>query len=39
LSGEILQPEDIASAITYAVTRPERMSVSEILIRPTQQAN
>jgi NADP-dependent 3-hydroxy acid dehydrogenase YdfG len=39
LSGEILQPEDIASAIIYAVTRPERMSVSEILIRPTEQAN
>src|SRR3954451_536001 len=31
LSGKILQPEDISSAITYAVTRPERMSVSEIL--------
>ncbi len=34
-----LQPEDIASAIAYVVTRPERVSVSEILIRPTQQPN
>ncbi len=39
LSGEILQPEDIASAIAYCVTQPERVSVNEILIRPTEQAN
>ena len=37
LSLERLQAEDIASAITYAVTQPERVSVNEILIRPTQQ--
>ena len=37
LSLEMLQAEDIASAITYAVTQPERVSVNEILIRPTQQ--
>ena len=34
-----LQPEDIATAITYCVTQPERVSVNEILIRPTQQPN
>ncbi|MBA2510430.1 MAG: SDR family NAD(P)-dependent oxidoreductase [Rubrobacteraceae bacterium] len=32
-----LQAEDIASAITYAVTQPERVSINEVLIRPTQQ--
>ncbi len=37
LQLEILQSEDIANAITYAVTQPERVSVNEILIRPTQQ--
>src|SRR3712207_1601400 len=34
---ERLQAEDIADAIVYAVTQPERVSVNEILIRPTQQ--
>ena len=37
LQLEILQAEDIANAIVYAVTQPERVSVNEILIRPTQQ--
>ena len=37
LSLERLQAEDIADAIVYAVTQPERVSVNEILIRPTQQ--
>ena len=37
LSLELLQSEDIAEAIVYAVTQPERVSVNEILIRPTQQ--
>ncbi|HKZ26288.1 MAG TPA: SDR family NAD(P)-dependent oxidoreductase, partial [Rubrobacteraceae bacterium] len=39
LSLDILQSEDVANAIVYAVTQPERVSVNEILIRPTQQAN
>ena len=39
LSLDILQAEDIASAIAYCVTQPERVSVNEILIRPTQQTN
>ena len=34
---EILQAQDIASAVLYIVTRPWRMSVNEILIRPTEQ--
>ena len=37
LQLEILQAEDVANAIVYAVTQPERVSVNEILIRPTQQ--
>lgn len=37
LQIERLQAEDIANAIAYAVTQPERVSVNEILIRPTQQ--
>lgn len=36
-SLEPLQPEDIADAILWAVTRPPRVNVNEILIRPTQQ--
>ena len=37
LELERLQAEDIAEAIAYAVTQPDRVSVNEILIRPTQQ--
>lgn len=36
---DILQAEDIANAIAYCIVQPERVSVNEILIRPTQQAN
>ncbi len=35
----ILQPEDIANAIAYCVVQPKRVSVNEVLIRPTQQGN
>jgi NADP-dependent 3-hydroxy acid dehydrogenase YdfG len=34
---DILQPEDIADAISYAVTRPRHMAINEILVRPTEQ--
>ncbi len=34
---EMLQAEDIADAIVYAVTRPRHVSLNEILIRPTEQ--
>ena len=36
---ERLEAEDIADAIAYIVTRPRRMAVNEILVRPTQQEN
>ena len=32
-----LQSEDIARAITYAVTQPQHVSVNEMLVRPTDQ--
>ncbi len=34
-----LQAEDIANAIVYVITQPERVSINEILIRPSQQPN
>jgi NADP-dependent 3-hydroxy acid dehydrogenase YdfG len=34
---EKLEAEDIADAILYIVTRPRRMAVNEMLIRPTEQ--
>ena len=33
-----LQAEDIAAAIVFAVGQPHRVSINEILIRPTGQA-
>ena len=36
---EPLKAEDIARAITYVVTQPQRVSINEILIRPSQQPN
>jgi NADP-dependent 3-hydroxy acid dehydrogenase YdfG len=35
---ESLQPQDIADAVAYVVTRPRRVAVNEILVRPTVQA-
>jgi NADP-dependent 3-hydroxy acid dehydrogenase YdfG len=32
-----LQSEDIADAIAYALTRPQHVSINEVLIRPTKQ--
>jgi NADP-dependent 3-hydroxy acid dehydrogenase YdfG len=32
-----LQPEDVARAIEFAVTSPDHVSVSELLLRPTDQ--
>jgi NADP-dependent 3-hydroxy acid dehydrogenase YdfG len=35
---ERLESEDIADAIAYIVTRPRRVAINELLIRPTEQA-
>jgi NADP-dependent 3-hydroxy acid dehydrogenase YdfG len=34
---EILRSEDIADAVTYAVTRPRHVVLNELLVRPTEQ--
>lgn len=34
---ELLEAEDIADAIAYVITRPRRMAVNEVLVRPTEQ--
>ena len=34
---ERLEAEDIADAISYIVTRPRRVAINEVLIRPTEQ--
>ena len=34
---EVMQADDIADAITFVVTRPRRMAINEILVRPTEQ--
>jgi NADP-dependent 3-hydroxy acid dehydrogenase YdfG len=36
---EILEAEDIANAIVYSAIQPERVSVNEVLIRPSRQEN
>jgi len=35
--GQTMDATDIADAITYIVTRPRHVAVSEVLIRPTEQ--
>ncbi len=35
---ERMQAEDIADAVEYIVTRPRRVAVNELLVRPTEQA-
>ncbi|WP_027482886.1 SDR family NAD(P)-dependent oxidoreductase [Deinococcus pimensis] len=34
---ERLEADDVADAITYVVTRPRRVAINELLVRPTQQ--
>ncbi len=36
--GEVLQAEDIADAILYAVTRPPHVCVNEVMVRPKSQS-
>jgi clavulanate-9-aldehyde reducatase len=35
--GKVLEAEDIADAILYAVSRPEHVGINEVLVRPTKQ--
>ena len=35
--GEVLEAEDIANAILYVVSQPERVNINEVLVRPTGQ--
>jgi NADP-dependent 3-hydroxy acid dehydrogenase YdfG len=35
--GEVLQPEDIANSIAFAVSQPAHVAVNEVLVRPTGQ--
>ena len=36
-TGEVLVSEDIAEAIRWTVTQPDRVNVNEVLVRPTGQ--
>jgi NADP-dependent 3-hydroxy acid dehydrogenase YdfG len=36
--GDPLQATDIAELIAFTVTRPQHVSINEVLIRPTRQA-
>lgn len=38
-TGKVLEAEDIARAVVYAVAQPEHVSVNEVLVRPTGQRN
>src|SRR3954467_12195761 len=35
--GKVLEADDIANAIVYAVQQPDHVSINEVLIRPTRQ--
>jgi NADP-dependent 3-hydroxy acid dehydrogenase YdfG len=38
-SIEVLHAEDIAEIIAFTVTRPRRVALNEVLVRPTEQAD
>jgi NADP-dependent 3-hydroxy acid dehydrogenase YdfG len=35
--GEVLTAEDIANAIAYVVSQPDRVNINEVMVRPTSQ--
>jgi clavulanate-9-aldehyde reducatase len=35
--GDVLQAEDIANAVLYAISQPAHVSINEVLVRPTGQ--
>lgn len=37
-TGEWLEPDDVASAIVYALTQPEHVALNEVMVRPSRQA-
>lgn len=37
-TGKVLEADDIANAIVYALSQPEHVSINEILVRPSGQA-
>ena len=36
--GKVLEADDIAGAIVYAVSQPKHVAINEVLVRPTGQA-
>ena len=36
---EFLEPEDIAAAVTFTVSAPKRVNLSQVTIMPTGQAS
>ena len=36
-SIEVLEPDDIADAVAYIITRPRRLAVNELLVRAAEQ--
>lgn len=35
--GDVLEADDIAAAVLYAVSQPQHVSINEVLVRPTRQ--
>ena len=36
-SLEVLEPEDVASAVWFAVSQPSRVGIHDVLMRPRDQ--